>query len=93
MEKSELNHSYLQSQCPKAWGDFNKFYSSEFATNASIKNINFIELPFEMQLGVLLKYFNDNGIEVDLSNTDLTILPEHFVEAFQTHEKVISHYS
>lgn len=93
MKKPELNHSYIQIQCPKAWGDFNTFYNSEYASNPSLKNINFIELPFEMQLGVMLRYFNDNGIEVDLSNTDLSILPDHITEAFKTHENVISHFS
>jgi hypothetical protein len=93
MEKSELDHLFLKNNCPKAWKDFEDFYASEYSSNEFLRNTEFINLPFEMQIGVFIKYFTDNGIEIDLSNSDLSILPDNVVEAFKIHENVISHYS
>jgi hypothetical protein len=93
MENYGLNYATIQTQSPKAWEDFVKFYKTEFEIPAFLKNIEITQIPFEMQLGVFLKYFNENGVELDVCNTEYSLLPEHITEAFQTHEKVISHYS
>ena len=93
MEKSILNYSFILSDTPKAWQDFVKFYQEEFKDYEFLKSLEVTQLPFEMQLGIFLKYFNENGVELDICNTEYSQLPENIMEAFKTHEKVISHYS
>jgi hypothetical protein len=93
MEKQFINYSAIESNSPKAWKDFLSFYTSEFASYSFLNKVEFNQLPFEMQLGIFLKYFNENGIELDVCNTDYALLPDTITEAFSNHEKGISHYS
>lgn len=83
----------IKSEAPHAWNDFLTFYSREFKEIDFLINTEFTSLPFEMQLGIYLKYFRENGVELDVCNADYEMLPEVITEAFQVHEKVISHYS
>lgn len=63
----------LKKQSPLAWEDFEKWYNKNFPiigfdyANGHC-NIPFIELPFEMQLGVLLKYLDEKEITVLIMN-------------------------
>jgi hypothetical protein len=93
MGKHLLNYSLILSDTPKAWQDFVNFYQEEFKDYEFLKNLKVTQLPFEMQLGIFLKYFNENGVELDICNIEYLQLPESILEAFKTHEKVISHYS
>lgn len=93
MEKLQLNYQSLQDTAPTAWQDFLNFYKKEFSSYSFIKDIDFTHFPFEMQLGILLRYFKDNGVELDVCNTDYNFLPQIILDAFTTYEKVISHYS
>lgn len=88
-----INFENLKNNCPKAWDDFLNYYSSDFLSKPELKSIPFTSLPFEMQLGIYLKYFTENGVELDVCNTDFEVLPSSIEEAFTTYEKVISHYS
>jgi hypothetical protein len=93
MEKHLLNYSLILSDTPKAWQDFVNFYQEEFSNYEFMKGLEITKMPFEMQLGIFLKYFNENGVELDICNTEYSKLPESILEAFKIHEKVISHYS
>jgi hypothetical protein len=90
---NSIDFNLLKNNCPKAWGDFLNYYSKEFSSVALLKGIKFVDLPFEFQLGIYLKYFNANGVELDVCNTDFSLLPDNIIEAFHSYEKVISHYS
>ncbi|MBX9853682.1 MAG: hypothetical protein K2X86_18210 [Cytophagaceae bacterium] len=91
MEK--INFESLQFQAPKAYDDFLDFSNEILSSSPFSKTVNINSLPFEMQLGFFLKYFNQNGIELDVCNTDFSLLPERIIEAFKEFEKVISHSS
>lgn len=93
MELQSLDYSTIEMIAPKAWGDFNKYYKNNFSVHPVLKSIDFKQLPFELQLGVFLKYFNENGVELDVCNTEYSLLPAMITETFQNYEKVISHYS
>ncbi len=45
----------MKDKYPKAWADFEKWYNTAFSTN------NILQLPFEMQLGVYMKFFAEKG--------------------------------
>ena len=88
-----LNFELIKNNCPKAWDDFLNYYSKEFSALPSLNGISFTSMPFELQLGIYLKYFHANGVELDVCNTEYDLLPETITEAFNSYEKVISHYS
>ncbi len=83
----------IKSVAPKAWADFENFYQSNFPSYASDSKLSTDQLPFELLLGLLLRYFIENGVEWDVSNTEYSMLPETLSEVFESYEKVISHYS
>ena len=60
----------LQKQYPKAWADFEKWYDTPFW---KITLSDFLKLPFEMQLGVYLKYLweKDIDIMIEVGETDV----------------------
>ncbi len=93
METVKPDLGKIKSLAPKAWADFENFYQVNFPTYFSDAKLNPEQMPFEMLLGLLLRYFIENGIEWDVSNTDYTLLPETLTEVFESYEKVISHYS
>ena len=93
MKIAGLNYSIILSNTPKAWQDFELFYLQEFKEFEFLIDLKITQLPFEMQLGILLRYFTDNGVEIDFCNTEYAQLPERIMEAFISHEKAISHYS
>lgn len=88
-----LNYDFIQTCSPRAWDDFMNFYKKEFGTVNFISNIDFLRLPFEMQLGIYLKYFSNNGVELDVCNTKYDLLPQTITEAFKNFEYVLTHYS
>jgi hypothetical protein len=77
MNTEKLNHEKIQINCPKSWEDFKKFYKEEFENNSLIKNLDFTQLPFKL----------------DICNTEYALLPQTITDAFNDYEKVISHYS
>ncbi|MBO9700549.1 MAG: hypothetical protein J7604_10100 [Sporocytophaga sp.] len=90
---ANINFDLIKTEAPTAWKDFEGFYSQNFNKLQFLNGISFEILPFEMQLGILLKYFTENAVEVDICNNDFDALPETFFDTFRTYEKVIAHYS
>jgi hypothetical protein len=93
METVKPDITKIKVIAPKAWADFEVFYKSNFADLATDPKLSPDVLPFELLLGLLLRYFIENGVEWDVSNTDYPLLPETLLDVFETYEKVISHYS
>jgi hypothetical protein len=83
----------IKNIAPKAWADFEDFYQTNHPAYFSDPKLNPENIPFEMLLGLLLRYFIENGVEWDVSNTEYGMLPETLLEVFESYEKVISHYS
>jgi hypothetical protein len=80
----------LTESAPKAWNDFSHF-AGKFNSFTSAND--FSSLPFEMQLGIYLSYLQENNVEIDLINPDMSVLEQTIKEAFINFEKVIGHYS
>ena len=93
METVKPDLPKIKSIAPKAWADFENFYQTNYSSYASDSKLKLEQLPFELLLGLLLRYFIENGVEWDVSNTEYTMLPETLLEVFDNYEKVISHYS
>ncbi|MFN3402510.1 MAG: hypothetical protein ACK40G_00355 [Cytophagaceae bacterium] len=91
--KLQIDLNHIESCYPNAYKDFMNFYNNSFKPLNFLKDINFNSLPFEMQLGIFLRYFKDNAVELDVCNADYEMLPDVITEAFNTQEKVIKHYS
>lgn len=89
----KLNLEYIKTDCPKSWNDFSDFYKTGFGGNPILTNVDFGNIPFEMQLGIFLRYFNENSIELDICNSVYQNWPTIITEAFKAYENVISHYS
>jgi hypothetical protein len=83
----------IQSSAPKAWEDFKKFYSDNFGNLEPLKKIDFTTLPFEMQLGIFLKYFRENGVEPDVQNLDISELENTIADLFEDYERMTGHFS
>ena len=83
----------IKTIAPMAWKDFEDFYQTNYPLYASDNKSTPESLPFEMLLGLLLRYFIENGVEWDITNTDFNLLPETLYDVFENYEKIISHYS
>lgn len=93
METIKPDLTKIKTLAPKAWADFENFYQTNFPVYYSDPKMSTDQLPFEFLQGLLLRYFIENGVEWDVTNTDYPLLPETLLEVFESYEKVISHYS
>ncbi|WMJ74414.1 hypothetical protein RCC89_14750 [Cytophagaceae bacterium ABcell3] len=83
----------ISETSPNAWKDFLNFYSNTTEEFPEVKNVPFDKLPFLMQVGLLVGYLQENGIEPDLANFHLNDLEMVLQEAFVIQESNLSHYS
>ncbi len=79
----------LKKQYPKAWADFSKWFKKN---KFDLYDIDFIDLPFEMQLGVHLKYLDEKEIDVcgdefECICVTVHVLKEAIEEAFKIREE------
>jgi hypothetical protein len=88
-----FNFKSIEELCPNSHKDFLIFYQEEFGQIQFLKNVPFDTIPFELQLGIFLKYFTKNGIDLDICNTEYSLLPEMITDTFKNFEKVIGHFS
>jgi len=93
MDNIKLDIIKVKTISPKAWQDIQLFYTDNFLDFHNKTGFELENLPFEMLIGVLLRYFIENGVEWDVVNTDYSLLPDTLYEVLETYEKVISHYS
>jgi hypothetical protein len=87
MNANNLFIETLKNRYPKTYSDICDFYKGQHPS------YDFNLLPFSAQAGVMIFYFNDCGIDLDLHDTSITHLETIFEEAFQIQENNISHYS
>lgn len=83
----------LKRVCPKAWGEF-ALLSREILDSSEATASHAIEsLPFELQLGIYLRFFKINDLEFDYNNTEPNQYEDEIFALFSNFENVISHYS
>ena len=74
----------------KAWKYFIEFYSSDYISyHPEFKDIDFEKLPFEMQFGVFIAFFNSINIDVDFYSNEMSALEESIKESFCTYEEYL----
>ena len=93
LKLKDMTIQALPVQSPRAWEDFIIFYTKLEKENGLIQPLEFLNLPFEMQFGVFVSYFNDNGLDVDIQNWNIELLKTTICETFNLHENMMSHYS
>lgn len=52
-------------------------------------NVDFENLPFEMQLGVFIAFFNSNSIDFQMYASEMIALQESVKESFQLYEEYL----
>ena len=77
----------IKSNHGKAWKYFIEFYS-QMDGNLEDK-ITFEELPFELQFGVFLRFFDSINTDVQLYAIEQDVLKESIKEAFETYEEYL----
>jgi|GEM_PF-1809455 len=93
MKTIQLDYAHLQQEYPRAWQDFNDFHTALCASTGFSAELSFEKLPFEYQLGVFFRYFNENGIELDVCNVDYELIPAVIEDNFKGHNQAIAHFS
>ena len=51
--------------------------------------VDFESLPFEMQLGVFIEFFNSNSIDFQMYTSEMMALQESVKESFQLYEEYL----
>ena len=87
-----IDFAALESTACHAIDDFKEFVKEYEKANRLADGL-FFSLPFEMQIGVFLKYFRENAVEIDLHLLDDTTITATFEEAFLIQENNLNHFS
>lgn len=93
MKTIQLNIEHIQKEYPRAWQDFVDFHTELCQASRFSSSIAFEQYPFEYQLGVLFRYFNENGIELDVCNIEFELIPAVIEENFKGHNQSVAHFS
>ncbi|MDB5272623.1 MAG: hypothetical protein JWO58_990 [Chitinophagaceae bacterium] len=93
MKKIQLDISSIKTQYPRAWKDFEDFYTELNEAYGFQATQSFEVYPFEYQLGVFFRFFMDNGIELDVCNIEFDLIPAAIEENFKGHNQAVAHYS
>ncbi|MCS6824442.1 MAG: hypothetical protein NZ529_09110 [Cytophagaceae bacterium] len=93
MNQKKLDIEKISELFPKTWKDINQYFYQLHKTFADKYAISFADLPFQLQLGVFISYFEENGTSVEINNLDQPSLIESIEHAFARNEQSMSHYS
>ncbi len=63
----------MKDKYPQAWADFDMWYIKSIFYQYFSSRWNFSKMPFELQLGVYLKYLDDKGIEYYVEKQEMGI--------------------
>lgn len=84
----------IPQETPKAWADFQQYYIGLLnGYDVNLSTLTFLSLPFEMQFGVYVSYFKDQGLDIDVPQWDIEMLQVTICETFRLHENMMSHFS
>ncbi|MCU0417292.1 MAG: hypothetical protein MUE33_08900 [Cytophagaceae bacterium] len=86
-----MNIEQIKLNTPNAWGEFIEYYQQSLTPNTSTLTPEAIPFPFF--LGSCFLFFREVSIELDLNNTDTSVLPTIIMEAFQLLENNMAHFS
>lgn len=77
----------INNKTPKAFGYFMDFYENEY--DGKLENIPFETLAFELQLGVFIRFFDQINSDIQVYSTNMDVLKESVIEAFETYEEYL----
>ena len=85
----------ILSSAPRAWKDFTAYYYStiELKGPEQLLKINFLDLPFEFQFGLLYSYLQEQGVDIPVTQWNEEELKDLIVEHFEDLEKLMDHFS
>ena len=75
----------IEQESSKAYKYFKTFWSE----TKDKPELVFEDLPFEMQLGVFIAFFNDNSIDFQMYTIEMIALQESVKESFQLYEEYL----
>jgi hypothetical protein len=93
MNTIQLNFEHIKKEYPRAWQDFVDFHAALCNASNFSSSLRFEDYPFEYQLGVFFRYFNENGIELDVCNIEYDLIPSVIEENFKGHNQSVAHFS
>ena len=77
--------SEVAKETPKAYKYFLLFWEEMENT----PDVVFEDLPFEMQLGLFMAFFNSNSIDFQMYTSEMEPLKESVKESFQLYEEYL----
>ena len=81
----------IQQNSPKAWEDFVLDMQERYPDFKQLAS--FSDFPIEFQIGAFKAYFDENSLELDVTNLSFEELKEQIKEGFVNQEQVVSHFS
>ncbi len=93
MKIIQVNIEHIQKEYPRAWQDFTDFHTELCKASNFVSSLQFEQYPFEYQLGIFFRYFNENGIELDVCNIEFELIPAVIEENFKGHNQSVAHFS
>lgn len=77
----------IEKEASKTWKYFVEFLEANYTGSTDIEV--FVKLPFEMQLGVYIAFFNSVSTDVELYSTEMDALKDAVLESFKQYEEYL----
>lgn len=84
-------HEDIVKLAPAFAQDFDNYLRSNNYSQAPLPN--YYDLPFEFQLGVFIKFLQENTIEIEPSSLSIEGLRDAITEGMKIYENITGHYS
>jgi hypothetical protein len=88
-----LNQAYIQFDAPNAWKQFTEFYQESVQPYPKLRDISIEDLPMEMLVGLFVRFFRENGMELDVSNFEFEDLSSVIEDNFKVLQQTMQHFS
>lgn len=90
---STLNLAYIQVEAPNALEQFTAFYQESLQPYPKMKGVSIQDVPMEMLVGLFVRFFRENGMELDVSNFEFEDLPSVIEDNFKILQQTMQHFS
>ena len=87
-----MTQDEIKNVAPVFAQDFHKYITENY-NGILAKLASFYDLPFEFQLGLFIKFFQENTIEIEPLTYTLDALEVSVTEGMKIYENIAGHYS
>ena len=87
-----MNREELTKYSPAFIQDFDKYLQDSYQSLMQ-QPFDFFQLPAELQLGVYIKFLQENTIDLEIYNTSIEGIQESIIEGIKTYQNIAGHYS